>query len=145
MIELPEELLEEAISHARDGTPEEVCGWLAGKGDRVEEICPVPNAAEDPVSRFRMEPEAQLVAMRRIRERGMELTGTYHSHPKTPPCPSARDREDLALYPDAAHLIISLAAPEPQVRCWRITRTGADPLGLVVGRETVGARATPAL
>ena len=130
MIELPRELLEGAISHAEVGAPEEVCGWLAGKGNRVLEIYPVPNAAEDRGSRFRMEPGAQLAAMRRIRERGLELTGTYHSHPKSPPCPSARDREDLALYPDAAHLIISLAAPEPKVRCWRITRTGAVPLGL---------------
>ena len=141
MIELPKELLEEVVGHARDGAPEEVCGWLAGKGDRVQEIYPVPNAAEDPGSRFRMEPEAQLVAMRRIREKGLELTGTYHSHPRTPPRPSARDREDLALYPDAAHLIISLATPEPEVRCWRITQTGVDPLELIIRHEAVEGEA----
>ena len=136
MIELPKGLLEAAISHAKDGAPEEVCGWLAGKGSRVQEIYPVPNAAEDPGSRFRMEPEAQLAAMRQIRERGLELTGTYHSHPKTPPRPSARDR-NLALYPDAAHLIISLATPEPEVRCWRITQTWVDPLELAIRHEAV--------
>jgi proteasome lid subunit RPN8/RPN11 len=134
--ELPQALLGELISHAKDGAPEEVCGWLAGKGDRVFEIYPVPNAAEDPESRFRMEPGAQLAAMRGISRRALELIGTYHSHPKTPPCPSARDRE-LALYPDSAHLIISLAAPEPEIRCWRITETGVDQFRLVVYQEAL--------
>ena len=88
-----------------------------------------------------MKPEAQLVAMREIREKGLKLTGTYHSHPKTPPHPSARDR-DLAPYPDAAHLSISLAAPEPEVRCWRTTEARVDPFGLSVGQEAV-ERAAP--
>ena len=136
MIELPKGLLEAAISHAKDRAPEEVCGWLAGKGNRVQKIYPVPNAAEDPGSRFSMEPETQLATMRQIRESGLELIGTYHSHPKTPPRPSVRDR-DLALYPDAAHLIISLATPEPEVRCWRITQTGVDPLELTIRHEAV--------
>ncbi len=136
MIELPKGLLEAAISHAKDGAPEEVCGWLAGKGNRVQKIYPVPNAAEDAGSRFSMEPEAQLATMRQIRERGLELTGTYHSHPKTPPRPSVRDR-NLALYPDAAHLIISLATPQPEVRCWCITQTGVDPLELAIRHEAV--------
>ncbi len=140
MIELPKGLLEAAISHAKDGAPEEVCGWLAGKGKRVQKIYPVPNAAEDPGSRFSMKPEAQLATMRQIRERGLELTGTYHSHPKTPPRPSARDR-NLALYPDAAHLIISLASPEPEIRCWRITQTGIDPLGLTIRHEAAKGEA----
>jgi desampylase len=140
VIELPKGLLEAAISHAKDGAPEEVCGWLAGKENRVQKIYPVPNAAEDPGSRFSMEPEAQLTVMRQIRERGLELTGTYHSHPKTPPHPSVRDW-DLALYPDAAHLIISLATPEPEVRCWRITQTGVDPLELTIRHEAVEGEA----
>lgn len=108
------------ISHARGGAPEEVCGWLAGRDDRVLEVYPVPNAAGNPRSRFTMEPGAQLTAMREIRNRGLDLTGTYHSHPTTLPYPSSRDRE-LALYPQCAHLIVSLASPEPEVRCWSIT------------------------
>ena len=131
MIEVPRGLLRAAIAHAEEGAPEEVCGWLAGKGNRVQDIYPVPNAAENAGSRFRMESGAQLVAMREIRQRGLELTGTYHSHPKTSAHPSAKDRT-LALHPDAAHLIISLAAPEPEARCWRITRAGVDPLELIV-------------
>jgi len=58
---IPEPLLDRVLASARSGAPEEVCGWLAGEGGRVEQIYPVPNVAE---SGFRMHPEAQLSAMR---------------------------------------------------------------------------------
>lgn len=130
MIELPRDLLQKIISHARSKAPEEVCGWLAGRGNKVLEIYPVPNVARNPSSRFRMQPEAQLVAMREIRKRGLDLTGTYHSHPASLPYPSPSDRY-LALYPHSVHLIVSLVVPEPEARCWRIMQNGSDPLELV--------------
>ena len=120
MIELPAELLAAVVSHARRGAPNEVCGWLAGKDGRVERVYPVANVAEHPRRAFLMDPEAQLRAMREIRESGMDLAGTYHSHPTTPPHPSFKDQL-LAYYPDAVHLIISLAEAEPAIACFRIT------------------------
>ena len=131
MIELPERLLAEVVAHARRGFPDEVCGWLAGRAGRVERTYPVANAAEDRRSAFVMQPEAQLRAMREIRESGLELTGTYHSHPKTPPYPSSKDRQ-LALYPDSVHLIVSLANAEPELRCYLITDEGDHPVELHV-------------
>ncbi|MDQ4127962.1 MAG: M67 family metallopeptidase [Actinomycetota bacterium] len=119
MIRIPKEFLEKIIAHARRETPNEVCGWLAGEGDEVRRVYPVPNVAGDPQVGFRMDPEIQLSTMREIRDLGLELTGTYHSHPRTPAIPSARDG-GLAVYPEAVHLIVSLAAPEPEVRCYRI-------------------------
>lgn len=119
---LPRGLLEEVFSHARRDAPSEACGWLAGHEGEVERVYPVPNAAEEPEANFVMEPQAQISAMRAIREAGLEILGTYHSHPATPPVPSERDRE-LGLYPDIHHLIVSLS-PEPEARLWRITEDG---------------------
>lgn len=129
MITIPASRLEEVISHARREAPNEVCGWLVGKDARITRVYPVPNVAEDPRREFRMDPEVQLSAMRDIREKGLELTGTYHSHPHTPPAPSGRDGA-LAHYPDAAHLIVSLAGREPEVRCYHITEKGFSPRDL---------------
>ena len=131
MIEIPKRLLSEVVAHARREFPDEVCGWLAGRAGRVERTYPVANAAEDGRSAFVMDPEAQLKTMRCIRASGLELTGTYHSHPKTSPYPSSRDRQ-LARYPDSAHLIVSLADTHPVVRCYRIVEDREDPTGSIV-------------
>ncbi len=131
MIELPKELLEAIITYARSEAPNEVCGWLAGEGNEVERVYPVPNVAEDPQVGFRMDPELQLSTMREIRDLGLELTGTYHSHLRTPAVPSARDG-GLAAYPEAVHLIVSLAAPEPEVRCYRIQEKESRAVELTV-------------
>ncbi len=131
MIELSGELLAALVSHAHHEAPYEACGWLAGKGAKVERICPVANVAGDRRRSFVMEPEAQLRSMREIRGSGLELVGTYHSHPITPPRPSVKDRL-LALYPDSAHLIVSLAGAEPEVRCYRITEEGNHSVELCI-------------
>lgn len=120
MIHIPSELLEDIIAHSENEAPNEVCGWLAGKEDTVEKTYPVPNVAPGPKGRFVMGPEGQLSAMRDIRDSGLELVGTYHSHPRSPARPSEADK-NLALYPRLAHLIVSLAGMEPEFHCWRIT------------------------
>ena len=131
MIVIPRELLEKLIEHAQRAVPREVCGWLAGEGNEVGGVYPVPNVAEDTEVGFRMDPELQLSTMREIRDLGLELTGTYHSHPRTPPV-SARDI-GLAAYPGAVHLIVSLAALEPEVRCYRIQDGVCTTVELAVG------------
>jgi proteasome lid subunit RPN8/RPN11 len=127
------EILQEIADRARDRAPEEVCGWLAGRGSEVYCLYPVSNTSESPEVRFEMEPQAQLDAMREIRKCGLEIAGTYHSHPRSPAVPSARDAS-LALSPQAAHLIISLARPEPEVRAYRITEAGTAELQIVPDR-----------
>ena len=123
MIVIPRGLLRSVIAHARERAPEEVCGWLAGEGQRVTRVYPVPNIAEEPRVSFRMDPEAQLRAMHETTSRGLKLTGTYHSHPNTPALPSLQDRA-LAYYPESSHLIVSLKEPHPEVRCYRIMQRG---------------------
>ena len=133
MIEIPEHLLEEVVSHSLRKSPYEACGWLAGRSGGVERTYPVANVARDRRSAFVMDPEAQIRAMRDIREAGFELTGTYHSHPRTPPYPSSKDRQ-LARYPNSKHLIISLAGPHPEVRCYEISENGEKLAALIVTR-----------
>ncbi|MDP8952404.1 MAG: M67 family metallopeptidase [Actinomycetota bacterium] len=142
MLAVPDELIAEVIAHAREGQPEEVCGWLAGRGNRVERVYPVPNASEDPERDFRMEPEAQLSAMLEIREAGLDLTATYHSHPRTPAEPSAKDLA-LAAYPDSFHLIVSLANGRPEIRCYRVTEQEGCRLAVLLVEYAYRDRGTP--
>jgi proteasome lid subunit RPN8/RPN11 len=141
MLVVPDNLISEIIAHTEEEAPKEVCGWLAGKGNRVVRAYPVPNAAENPDHTFRMKPEAQLATVFEIREAGLGLTATYHSHPRTPAEPSARDLA-LAAYPDSFHIIVSLANGRPKIRCYRITDKGYRPVALLVEHAYRG-RGTP--
>ena len=85
--------------HVSRCLPQEACGLLAGKNERVEMTIGIPNAERSPV-RFRLEPVAQWHAFLRIEAAGLELLGIYHSHPNGPDHPSPTDISD-ALYPVA--------------------------------------------
>jgi len=101
------------IDQARAARPQEACGLLAGRDGRVDRVYPLPNAERSPV-RYLAEPQAQLDAMLEIEERGDEIVGIYHSHLDAPAYPSQTDVA-MAAYPDAIHLIVSLADADSPV------------------------------
>ncbi len=104
-ITLPREIVNRLLTHAQQSPASEVCG-LIGRGESLS-VYPVANVAEDPARLFLLDAQGQLDAMREMRERGEELFAIYHSHPTAPAEPSARDQE-MANYPDALYLIVSL-------------------------------------
>jgi proteasome lid subunit RPN8/RPN11 len=109
------------VAHARDEYPNEACALLAGPGDsgRVEKTFTLPNAEASPTF-YVVDPKAQLRAMNEMDERGWDLVGIFHSHTFTEAYPSRTDVE-LAAYPDATYLILSLADQDaPVLRGFRI-------------------------
>ena len=71
-------------------------------------------------SAYEMDPGKLIRAFRDLRNAGEQLVAIYHSHPHGPARPSKSDIE-RAYYPEAAHLIVSLADPErPQAAAFRI-------------------------
>lgn len=135
---VPAGLLDAIAAQARRDAPREVCGWLAGADGAVRDFYPVPNAARRPEREFLMEPQAQIDSLRRIREAGLTVLGTYHSHPKSPPVPSERDLS-LALYPELLHLIFSVAVEE--FGLWRITESARRRVALAPeAQDALGLR-----
>ncbi len=118
-LHLTEEQAEAIIRHARREYPNEACGLLAGRDGRVEKVYPLTNAEHSPVT-YRLNPEEQFRVFTEMEEKGWELLAIYHSHTHSPAYPSATDLE-LAFYPEALYLIISLADPaRPALRAFRI-------------------------
>lgn len=110
--------LHEMIKHARAEAPLEAGGLLAGSDSTVERVYPVRNVDRSETS-FLLDPEEQYRVFVEIEALGQELVGIYHSHPRGPAYPSARD-VDMAYYPDAVYVIVSLAGHRPEVRAFRI-------------------------
>ncbi len=77
------------------------------------------NAERSP-SFYVMDPQEQFRVMKEMREAGQELVGIYHSHTGSRAYPSATD-VDLAYYPEAVYLIVSLLdRKNPAARGFRI-------------------------
>jgi proteasome lid subunit RPN8/RPN11 len=109
------------VAHARAEYPNEACALLAGPqpGGPVSKTFALPNAEASPTF-YVVEPRAQLRAMNEMDERGWDLVGIFHSHTFTEAYPSRTDVE-LAAYPDATYLILSLADLDaPVLRAFHI-------------------------
>ncbi len=118
MIRLRSDQLQKIVEHAQAEAPLEACGLLAGVGATVERVYPMENADHSETS-FQLNPEEQYRVFVEIEELGQELVGIYHSHPHSSAYPSARD-VDMAYYPEAVYVIVSLLGPRPEVRAFRI-------------------------
>ncbi|HVL97750.1 MAG TPA: M67 family metallopeptidase [Egibacteraceae bacterium] len=118
-LELDRVTYDALIAHARSDFPYEVCGLLAGEDGELRAHYPIPNAARS-MTYYNMEPKALLQAMNDIEDRGWDLLAIYHSHTHTEAYPSPTDVE-LAFYPEAVYLIVSLQDPdEPVIRAFDI-------------------------
>jgi proteasome lid subunit RPN8/RPN11 len=153
----PEALREELVAHAREGTPDEVCGILAGREGRVERVFRVANTADSvgadagvfrdresgaatsgrkPVHYY-MDPRDQLRVYNEIDELGLDVIGYYHSHTHTEAKPSPTDIR-LATDLTPVYVLVSLV-DTPAVRAWRIVKS--DPMDETGELEEVSLRA----
>jgi proteasome lid subunit RPN8/RPN11 len=106
-IQLPRKLTNQLLHLAQLSPDTEICGLVSSQNGLPSCCYPVANVAEQPSQRFLLEATGQIAALKTMRERGEQLFAIYHSHPTTPAIPSSTDLE-LAAYPDALYLIISL-------------------------------------
>jgi proteasome lid subunit RPN8/RPN11 len=127
---LPAAIRDAAVAHARAELPNEACGLVAGtapaaEGGRATTWHPTRNRAASPL-RYDVHPDDLLRVSLAIDDAGDVLWGIVHSHVRTAAVPSPTDVA-RACYPQALHLVVSLAAGEADpvtgaesVRAWRI-------------------------
>jgi proteasome lid subunit RPN8/RPN11 len=115
-------VLTAVAAHAERAAPAECCGILLGLDSEIVEAFSARNLSDDP-GRFLVDPSDHFAARRAARERGLDVVGFYHSHPHSPPEPSATDLAE-ASYPDSVHLIVSLRSASPAVKLFRFRNNG---------------------
>jgi [CysO sulfur-carrier protein]-S-L-cysteine hydrolase len=121
---VPLEIYEEMLEHARSETPNECCGLIGGRGGELTTLYRAENSEGSPL-RYNLDPQDQFRIMRAIEERGEDLAAIYHSHTHSPGYPSQTD-VNLAFYPEALYLIVSLAEGEEPLRGFRIDRESGE-------------------
>lgn len=128
-------LLEQIRAECDAAWPNEACGLLLGEGGRILDVLPTPNVAADPRSRFEVAPEPLLAAHRAARQGGLQVLGSFHSHPSGKTRPSVHDAEQAA--PDGS---LWLIVAGPLHALWRTA-----PEATVHGRfDYVALRIAPA-
>jgi proteasome lid subunit RPN8/RPN11 len=124
-------VLEDIAAHAREALPNECCGLLLGQGETIDEAVRARNQERSP-TRFLIDPADHFAAIRLARATGREVVGSYHSHPTTPPIPSAADLAE-AHFPDSVYVIVRPCADETpaDIRAYRLGSGNFEPLELV--------------
>jgi proteasome lid subunit RPN8/RPN11 len=110
--------LESIVAHAREAAPEECCGLLLGCDRAIVEAVRARNIADDPATRFLVDPKDHIDGRRAARARGLDVIGFYHSHPRSPAEPSERDLAEFS-YADHLYAIVSLRAEPAEVALFR--------------------------
>jgi proteasome lid subunit RPN8/RPN11 len=117
-VRIPKQIYDELLAHAREDAPNECCGLIGGSDGVAKTAYRARNAEASPL-RYNLDPQDQFRIMMEMEERGEELSAIYHSHTASPAYPSQTDI-NLAAYPDALYLIVSLAEGEKDLRGFRI-------------------------
>jgi proteasome lid subunit RPN8/RPN11 len=139
VLSLSRDAYDAILAHADAGGDEEVCGVLGGerRGEGsddegyVETVHRAANAADDPRTRYLIDPEEQLAIVEAIEDAGRQVVGFYHSHPRGPPVPSETDAERAA-WPGYSYAIC-VPGEQPYLGSWRWT-------GEAFEREAVALR-----
>ncbi|NOR68689.1 MAG: hypothetical protein GQ532_03155 [Methylomarinum sp.] len=106
-IQLPRKITNQLLHLAQLSPEQEVCGLIGAKEGIASTCYPIDNTAEQAAIRFHLDEKQQINAITSMRDKNETLFAIFHSHPTAPATPSAADI-DLASYPEAIHLIISL-------------------------------------
>ena len=107
MLKLERSYADEIIAHAREDTPNECCGIIAGNDGSATKLYRAVNAEASPY-RYNVDPKDLLRIYRDLEGHGWDVLAIYHSHTGTEAYPSPTDVR-LAAWPDAYYLIVSLA------------------------------------
>lgn len=112
---IPRALVDQMVEHARQDLPDECCGMVGGRDGAAKTVYSLENAEASPF-RYSISPKDLFQTIRKIEESGEDLVAIYHSHTKSEAYPSQTD-VNLAGWPDAIYLIVSLRDPEaPELR-----------------------------
>ncbi|MDX6652767.1 MAG: [CysO sulfur-carrier protein]-S-L-cysteine hydrolase [Solirubrobacterales bacterium] len=126
------EIVDELVAHAREDAPNECCGMVGGVDGEARTVYRAANAEASPL-RYNIDAKDLFRIMSAIDDAGEELAAIYHSHTKSAAVPSPTD-VNLASYPDAVYLIVSIADAEaPELRGFHIRDGKVDEVALVTG------------
>ncbi len=122
--------LAEILSIASQNAPYEACGILAGENGFSCKVYPILNTLQSR-SEYLMDAEQMLHAFWDIEEKGWQTLAFFHSHPNSPPIPSATD---LArnFYPHTIHAIAGKIETRWELKAYQLFKQNYNEIPIVI-------------
>lgn len=122
IIRMDYHLYDELVKYAREHSPEEACGLIAGieteDGRQIKKIYYLENT-DHATDHFTLDSKDQMTAIKDMRANGLKPLGNWHSHPESPSRPSQEDIR-LAYDSKASYFILSLMAEYPVLNSFHV-------------------------
>jgi len=118
-MEATESVLDTIRQHGADAYPEEGCGFLLGTvtDDGTNRVTALHRATnrrtENRERRYELTADDYRAADVAAQRQGLDVVGTYHSHPDHPARPSETDLEE-ATFPGYTYVIVSVHDGTPE-------------------------------
>ena len=119
MLELPQEMVDRVVAHARRDHPDECCGVIAGVDGAATRLFEMTNAERSPTG-FVFDSAEWLRVYRDIDDADEEPLAVYHSHTATEAYPSRTDVRWSATAGFPHWLLVSTRSPELELRSFTI-------------------------
>ena len=129
-VQVPVQIHDAMVAHARFCFPEEACGLLAVDDSGVLRMAYATTNVDRSRVRFTVSPREHYGAIRHAERNGWSIAGSFHSHPESPAFPSGRDIE-AALDPNWLYFIVGLGNGYPELRGFRIRDFHVAEVGLL--------------
>lgn len=120
MLELPREMVDQIMAHARRDHPDECCGVIAGKDGVATRLIAMDNADRSPTG-FSFDSAEWLRVYREIDDADEDQLVVYHSHTATEAYPSRTDVLWSANTEFQHWLLVSTRGDENEIRSFAIT------------------------
>jgi proteasome lid subunit RPN8/RPN11 len=120
-VKITQQVVAGMIAHARDESPRECCGLLAGDSGLIDEWVRTRNVRASAVA-YEIDPGEHISVRKSLRARGRLVLGAYHSHPRTAAVPSGTDVAEAYYDRDFLYVIVSLEREPPDVRAYQVDR-----------------------
>lgn len=117
-IKITKSVVDAIIEHAKQDSPIESCGYLAGNQREITKEYKMQNVDKSPVH-FAFDPREQFSVLKKSRNEGLNIIANYHSHPESPAIPSEEDIK-LAFDPNISYFIVSLENNNADLKAYNI-------------------------
>ncbi len=120
MLQLPREMVDQVVAHARRDHPDECCGVISGRAGAPARLFEMANADRSPTG-FTFDSAEWLTVYRDVEDADEDLFVVYHSHTATEGYPSRTDVLWSRTTGFAHWLIVSTREPDvDELRSYQI-------------------------